>query len=74
GLTQPLVLLVINSALGGVMMFVYSTLLIFLNRSSLPEAIKLRGWRLGGMIVAVLFYGYFSIRLVIAYLPQLFGG
>ncbi len=73
GLTQPLILLVISAALGGVMMFVYSTLLIFLNRGSLPTAIKLYGWRLGGMLVAVLFYGYFSIRLVIAYIPQLFG-
>lgn len=73
GLDQPLALLIVSAALGGIAMFVYSTLLIVLNRRALPHALKLRGWRLGAMVVAVAFYGYFSVRLVIAYLPQIFG-
>ena len=64
GLEQPLVLLVISSSIAGVMMFVYSVLLIQLNRKALPEPIKIRGVRLGVMIVSVLFFGVFSVLLV----------
>ena len=53
-------------------MVVYSALLIQLNRKALPAALKVRGFRLGVMIVAVLFYGYFSARLVISYGGLLF--
>jgi hypothetical protein len=67
GFSQPLVLLVVSSALSGVIMFVYSMLLIQLNRKALPVAVKVRGVRLGIMILAVLFYGYFSVRLAISY-------
>ena len=48
--------------------------LIQLNRRALPAAIKLGGARLVAMIVVVLFYGYFSARLVIAQAGALFGG
>ena len=64
GLEQPLVLLVISSSIAGVMMFVYSILLIQLNRKALPEPIKIRGVLLGVMIVSVLFFGVFSVLLV----------
>src|SRR5699024_7513452 len=57
GVDQPLVLIVIASALNGVVMFVYSVLLIQLNRGMLPRAIGLRGVRFGALIWAVLFYG-----------------
>jgi hypothetical protein len=72
GFTQPLALLVVSSATSGVVMFVYSILLIQLNRKALPATLKVRGLRLGVMIVAVLFYGYFSVRLVISYGGMLF--
>lgn len=72
GFSQPLALLVVSSALSGVVMFVYSVLLIRLNRRALPQAIRLRGLRLGVMIFAVLFYGYFSARLLIEYGGKLF--
>ena len=48
GVTQPIVLLVIASCLNGVVMFVYSMLLLKLNRGVLPREIGLRGGRLGG--------------------------
>lgn len=67
GFTQPLALLAVSSSLSGLVMVVYSALLIQLNRKALPAALKVRGFRLGVMIVAVLFYGYFSARLVISY-------
>jgi hypothetical protein len=64
GLDQPLVLIVTSAALNGVVMFVYSVLLIMLNRGMLPRAIGLGGVRLGALVWAVLFYGGFSIFLV----------
>lgn len=72
GVNQPLVLVVIASALNGIVMFVYSVLLIQLNRGMLPRAIGLRGARFGALIWAVLFYGGFSIYLVYDQAGQLF--
>jgi hypothetical protein len=65
GLNLPLVLLVISSSIAGVMMFIYSILLIQLNRGALPGRIKIRGVQLGVMIFSVLFFGVFSVLLVI---------
>ena len=48
GVDQPLVLLVIAAALNGLVMFVYSILLLQLNRGVLPREIGLRGFRFGG--------------------------
>jgi hypothetical protein len=64
GLEQPLVLLVISSSIAGVMMFIYSILLIQLNRKALPDPIKISGVRLGVMGFSVLFFGVFSVLLV----------
>jgi hypothetical protein len=54
--------------------FVYSVMLIKLNRSALPDAIKVRGFRLGGPIAATAFYGFFSILLLISQANTLLGG
>jgi hypothetical protein len=72
GFSQPLALLVVSSSTSGLVMVVYSVLLIQLNRKALPAQLKVRGLRLGIMIVAVLFYGYFSVRLAISYGGMLF--
>ena len=64
---QPLVLLVIGSAFSAIVMFIYSILLIVLNRGNLPQAIKLRGYRLAIMCFAVVWFGYFSTRVIIEY-------
>ncbi|WP_308282480.1 Nramp family divalent metal transporter [Pseudonocardia nigra] len=64
GLQQPVALLIIAASLGGVVMFVYSVLLILINRKYLPKSIRISGVRLAVMIWAVLFYGYFSVLLV----------
>jgi len=72
--SQPVVLLVISASLSGVVMFVYSILLIQLNRGALPDAIKLGGWRLGVMAFAVIFYGFFSGWYLIAGVPELLSG
>ena len=65
GAEEPLALILISSSAGGVVMFLYSMLLIVTNRKFLPRSIRLGGWRLVMMIVAVLFYGYFSIALLV---------
>ena len=73
GVTQPIVLLVIASSLNGLVMFVYSCLLIQLNRGTLPREIGLKGGRLVALGWAVLFYGGFSIILLIDQAKILFG-
>jgi hypothetical protein len=72
GVDQPLVLLVIAAALNGLVMFVYSILLLQLNRGVLPREIGLKGGRLVAIIWAVLFYGFFSVILLIDQGKQLF--
>ena len=72
GVDQPLVLLVIASALNGVVMFIYSCLLLKLNRGVLPREIGLTGVRFGAIIWAVLFYGVFSAILLWDQAGQLF--
>lgn len=65
GFSQPLVLLVIAACLNGAVMFVYSILLIQLNRRGLPPAIRVRGVRLAMLVFATLFYGFFAGWLVV---------
>jgi hypothetical protein len=74
GVTQPLVLLVIASSLNGLVMFVYSCLLIQLNRRTLPVEIRVGGGRLVALAWAVLFYGFFSVILLVDQFGKLTGG
>lgn len=64
GVNQPLLLLIIASSLNGLVMFVYSVLLIKLNRGMLPGTIGLKGGRYVAILWAVLFYGGFSLYLI----------
>jgi hypothetical protein len=57
GVTQPIVLLVISASVGGLMMFVYSGLLIVINRRGLPEPVRVRSWRLGSLVWATMLFG-----------------
>jgi uncharacterized protein YhhL (DUF1145 family) len=60
GFDQPLVLLVISACVGGFMMFIYSILLLVLNRRVLPDQIKISPVRVAALIWAVLLFGVFS--------------
>ena len=71
GFDQPLVLLVLSACLNGMVMFVYSILLIRLNRKSLPQAIRVGGVRLGMLLFCVLFYGFFAGWLIIVQVGDL---
>lgn len=74
GFDQPLILLVFSACFAAVMMFVYSILLIVLNRRALPEALKVRSYRLGALIWSVAFFGTLTVLVVIQQARQLFGG
>ena len=72
GFDLPLVLLVLSACLNGIVMFIYSILLIKLNRSGLPPALRIRGMRLGVLAFAVLFYGFFAGWYVIVQMGEIF--
>ncbi|PZG14624.1 Nramp family divalent metal transporter [Nonomuraea aridisoli] len=74
GFDQPLILLVFSACFAAVMMFVYSILLIVLNRRALPDALKVRSYRLGALIWSVGFFGTLTVLVVIQQAQQLFGG
>jgi len=60
GLNQPMVLLVISASVGGTMMFLYSALLIQLNRTFLPVPIRIRAGRLAALGWSILFFGFLA--------------
>ena len=64
GLEAPLVLLIISASGGGVVMFFYSGMLIWMNTRVLPDAIKLKGWRLVAMWIIFLIFAVLSVYLV----------
>jgi hypothetical protein len=57
GFDQPLVLVTISTVMGGAIMFVYTCLLLVTNRRYLPEAIRLRGYRIGILLFSVAMLG-----------------
>jgi hypothetical protein len=73
GFDQPIVLLVIAAVVGGFMMFIYSGLLILINRKILPAPIRIRGVRLGAMIWSILLFGGLSFLTFREQLAKLFG-
>jgi hypothetical protein len=74
GFSQPIVLLVISAVVGGLMMFIYSGLLVLINRKILPEPIRVRGWRLAGLFWSVALFGTLSVLTFGDQLNKLFGG
>lgn len=73
GLDQPLVLLVISASVGGVMMCLYSGLLLALNRRFLPDAIKVRSWRVAILVWSVLFFGVLGALTIYQQIQRLIG-
>jgi hypothetical protein len=73
GLDQPLVLLVISASVGGTMMCLYSALLLLLNRKQLPDAIKIRSFRLAALAWSTAFFGFLSVLTIWQQLQRLIG-
>jgi hypothetical protein len=65
GLDQPLVLLVISACVAAVTMFVYSILLLITNRRYLPDAIKVRSYRVGALVFSGAFFGVLSAITIV---------
>jgi hypothetical protein len=61
GFDQPLVLLVLSAALNGVVMFLYSGLLLWLNWTSFDPPLRPSWLRVVALVVCFLFFGYFSV-------------
>lgn len=57
GISQPITLLVISASTGGTIMFMYSMLLIALNRKMLPAAIQIGPFRVVALLWSTLLFG-----------------
>jgi hypothetical protein len=71
---QPLFLLVISASGGGVVMFLYSGMLIWLNRRILPEPIRIKGARLIVVSITFAVFAVLSTYLVYYYVADALGG
>jgi hypothetical protein len=71
GFDQPLVLLLISACSGGATMFLYSYLLIQLNRRVLPAAIAVRSYRLAALVWSTAFFGVLSALTIWQQLQRL---
>jgi hypothetical protein len=65
GFDQPLTLVVLAAALSGVVMFIYSGLLIAINRRFLPAPLRIGGIRLAALVWAVGLFGVLSVIVII---------
>jgi hypothetical protein len=74
GMDQPLVMLVISAVTGGVMMFIYSALLLLVNRRVLPEQMRPGAMRVGALVWSFLLFGFLSMLTFNDQIPKLFGG
>lgn len=71
GYTQPLQLLFIAAILNAIAMFIHTGLTLWLNKTELPKAIRPSRFRTFAMSTAFIFYGGFSIYVVITELQKL---
>ncbi len=71
GFTQPLQLLVVAAVLNAFAMFVHTGLTLRLTRTSLAKAIRPNLFRVSAMRLAFVFYGGFSIYVIITELKKL---
>jgi hypothetical protein len=74
GFDQPLVLIVISACVGGLMMFMYSGLLILVNRKVLPAPLRMGGLRLVALVWAIALFGTLSALTIAQQYDKLFGG
>lgn len=65
GFDQPLSLVVVAAALSGGVMFIYSILLLVINRRFLPAQLKVRGIRMLALMWATALFGVMSVLVVI---------
>jgi uncharacterized protein YjeT (DUF2065 family) len=71
GLSQPLTLLIISASTGGTIMFLYSFMLIALNRRMLPPAIRIRPLRTAALVWSTLLFGSLAALTIYTQLEPL---
>jgi hypothetical protein len=64
GMRQPLVLLIISSCVGGLMMCIYSLLLVLVNRKLLPQEIRITPVRIVALLWATALFGFLAVLTV----------
>lgn len=64
GFSEPLALLTLGAVLNAFAMFVHIILTLWLNLTSLEKEIRPSWVRIGAMVLAFLFFGYFSVRVL----------
>jgi hypothetical protein len=74
GMSQPITLLVISASTGGTIMFMYSMLLIALNRKMLPPAIRITPFRTATLVWSTLLFGSLAAYTVYDQAQRFFGG
>jgi hypothetical protein len=67
------VLLVIAAVTGGLMMFIYSALLLMVNRRTLPEEIRPGAGRVAALVWSFLLFGFLTVLTFNQQLRNLFG-
>lgn len=72
GISQPITLLVISASTGGTIMFMYSMLLIALNRRMLPAPIRIGPFRVGALIWSTVLFGTLAALTVYTQAQLLF--
>jgi hypothetical protein len=72
GLNQPLILLMISACVAGFTMFIYSILLLVMNRRALPTQIRIGGVRVGALVVCIVFFGVLSALTIWEQVSKLF--
>jgi hypothetical protein len=73
GFDQPIALIVISAVTGGLMMFIYSALLILINRKILPRPLRITGVRLAVMVWSIILFGTLSALTIEAQWEDFFG-
>lgn len=69
--SQPLQLLILSAVLNALAMFVHASLTLWLNLTSLNKALRPALWRVIVMLLAIVFYGGFSIYVIATNLPKI---
>ena len=72
GMSQPLTLLVISASTGGTMMFLYSFMLIALNRKMLPAAIRITPFRTATLVWSTFLFGSLAALTIYTQVQLLF--
>jgi hypothetical protein len=73
GFDQPLILLVISACTGGMMMFIYSILLLVLNRRLEPKEVRISLGRSAALVWSTLLFAVLSVLTILEQIKKLQG-